>query len=67
MNEKAGKTIDSYLSSIDLKDAIERSPKDIVKVISPLSNENRVRILQELLKGPRTSSELLSNLRLEGG
>ena len=67
IERKDGKIVDSFFSGIELKDVIECPPKKVVKVIAPLSNENRIRILQELLKNTKTSSELSSILGLEGG
>ncbi|MEM1558620.1 MAG: winged helix-turn-helix domain-containing protein [Candidatus Bathyarchaeia archaeon] len=67
VERRGGKIANSYFSSIELKDVVECPSRKIAKVVASLSNENRIRILQELLKGDKTSSELSSNLMLEGG
>lgn len=42
-------------------------PNRVVRVVSPLTNEKRVRMLLSLLEGPKTASELAEEVGLEGG
>lgn len=67
IERRRGRISDSYLSVLTLDEVVECPPKRIVGIVSPFSNENRVRIMQVLLEGPKTSSELSRETGLEGG
>lgn len=67
IERKGGRTVDSFLSAIDLEDAIKCLPSKIARLMGSFSSENRVRIMQSLLKGIKTSSELSKETGLEGG
>ena len=57
----------SFFSAIPVSDVHFMDPVRLAEMAAPLSNENRVRILQLLLDGPKSSSELSSITGLEGG
>ncbi len=61
------KVRESSLTVIGLEDVETCPPRRVADAASPLANEHRVRILQELLKGPKTASELSEATGLEGG
>ena len=67
IERRGGKIRDSFLSAIPLEEVVRCPPRRIVGAMGVFSNENRVRILQALLSGARTSSELARETGLEGG
>ena len=67
IERRGGKIRGSFLSAIPLEEVAMCPPRRIVGAMGVFSNENRVRILQALLKGARTSSELSRETGLEGG
>ncbi|HDI31843.1 MAG TPA: ArsR family transcriptional regulator, partial [Thermofilum sp.] len=58
---------EGQISIVEEKDIIRYPAENIVKLLSPLSNENRIKILKLLFKDVKSSSELSKELRLEGG
>ncbi|RLF04121.1 MAG: hypothetical protein DRK00_07415 [Thermoprotei archaeon] len=67
LEKRGGKVVDSFFSSVDLKEVRRAQPKRIVRALAPLTNENRVKILLSLLEGPKSASELAQETGLEGG
>jgi len=65
--KRKGKIVDSFFSGVDLESVYKVSASRIVRILSSLANENRVKILLSLLKGPKTASELSKETGLEGG
>jgi hypothetical protein len=67
IQRKDGRIKSSYFSGWDFKDILKCSPKRMAKLLSPFSNEQRIRILKMLLEGDKLSSELIQTTGLEGG
>ena len=67
IERRGGRVVDSFFSGIDLEDVLKTPPSRVVDALSPLTSENRVRILLSLLKGAKTASELVKETGLEGG
>jgi len=67
VERKGGKVVGSYFSGNTFDVILKCSPKRVAKLLSPFSNEQRIRILQLLMESPRTSSELSEATGLEGG
>lgn len=65
--KKNGVIVDSWNQSFTLEQVLEVAPEKIVRFISPLTNENRIRILKLLLKGPKSVSEISKAVGLKGG
>lgn len=67
IERRKGKVVDSFMSAVDLESIAKCPPFKIAKLTSSLSSENRIRIMQSLLKGVKTASELSEETGLEGG
>lgn len=67
IERRKGKIVDSFMSAVDLESIIKCPPSDIAKLMASFSSENRVRIMQSLLRGVKTASELSEETGLEGG
>ena len=67
IEKREGRIRDSFFSAIPLEEVVNCQPRKIVDVMGPFSNENRILILQALLRGAKTSSELARETGLEGG
>ncbi len=67
IERKGGRIVDSFFSGVELEDVLKVRPSRVVRVVSPLTNENRAKILLSLLEGPKTASELSREIGLGGG
>lgn len=67
IERRKGEVVDFFASAIDLEDAVKCPPSKIARLMGSFSNENRIRIMQSLLEGVKTASELSEETGLEGG
>ena len=65
--KRKGEPHDWWNQNFTLEKVFEVSPKRIVKFISPLTNEQRVRILRLLLEGYNTVGDISKKTGLKGG
>lgn len=65
--KRKGIIIDSWNHSFYLEHVLRLSPKRVAKLVSPLSNEQRVAILKVILSGTKNSSGISEKTGLKGG
>lgn len=56
-----------YTNTTSVKELLEFPLEEVIEVLSPLANLHRLRILSMLIKGNRSTSEIGTELEMEGG
>jgi len=65
--KKKGVIIDSWNHNFHLEHVLKLSPKRVARLVSPLSNEQRVAILKAILCGVKNASGISEKTGLRGG